>query len=142
MIFFRCIGLDLFSVEFWLPWSTSFFLPQKVPHTNLWQHRNLKKKFHSKKFRLVIYASQFQFYEMFQIASYCLNGCLCVDLFLTFKNPFSPSGRRLKFYFIFTGIVVSIITIKTINKAKNKTIDKFHLWYSFRSIPNQCLYCL
>jgi hypothetical protein len=58
-----------------------------------------------------------QFYEMFQIASYCLNGCLCVDLFLTFKNPFSPSGRRLKFYFIFTGIVVAFVTITTINQS-------------------------
>ena len=68
--YFRCIGLDLFSGEFWLPWSTSFFLPQKVPHTNPWQHRNLKKKFHSKKFRLVIYASQFKLYEMFQKSDY------------------------------------------------------------------------
>ena len=55
-VYFRFIGQDQYSVEFQPQWSINFFLPQTVPHTNLWQHRNQKKKF-----RLFRWVIQIQF---------------------------------------------------------------------------------
>ena len=42
--------------------------------------------------------------------SFCFNACLSIDMFLTFKNPFYPSGRRTKFYIIGSIIFVCIFS--------------------------------
>ena len=41
--------------------------------------------------------------------SLLLNMCLCIDLILTLRNPFYPSKRRVKFYIIFSFIIVALL---------------------------------
>jgi hypothetical protein len=48
-----------------------------------------------------------------------MNTCLCIDLYLTLKQPFYPAQRRLKFYLIgsvlFSGFVIFVLTIFSAN---------------------------
>ena len=48
-------------------------------------------------------------FKIFQQIQLCFNACLCIDIYLTFKNPFYPSKRRMVIYYISTGIVVVLI---------------------------------
>lgn len=56
-------------------------------------------------------------FDICQTCSLCLNACLCIDLYITFKDPFKPSGKRLKFYFIFTGVIVTIVNYYNYNQS-------------------------
>jgi len=47
-------------------------------------------------------------FDFFQKIVLFLNLSLCADLYLSFKTPFYPNGRRLTKYFIFTVAVVFI----------------------------------
>lgn len=49
------------------------------------------------------------FFEISQQLSLCFNACICIDLYLTFRNPFKPSRIRLRNYIIISILVVSII---------------------------------
>lgn len=50
----------------------------------------------------------------FGLMSLGMNTCLCIDLYLTLKQPFYPASRRLKFYLlgsvIFSASVMVIMT--------------------------------
>ena len=65
--------------------------------------------------RHLVLANQ-QIFEICQICSLCLNACLCIDLYITFKDPFKPSGRRLKYYFICTAVVVFVVNYYNFNR--------------------------
>ena len=39
-----------------------------------------------------------------------MNIAICLDMYLCFKNPFYPAGRRLKFYYIGLGLLVLLFT--------------------------------
>jgi hypothetical protein len=55
------------------------------------------------------------FFVGFQMMSLFMNICLCADLILTIRNPFSPAKSRTKFYYAFsllaTGLTLLIIYI-------------------------------
>lgn len=59
------------------------------------------------------------FFQFFQLLSLMLNTCLCVDLVLTIKSPFSPAARRQQWYLALSWIVpfASVIIIH-ISKEK------------------------
>lgn len=44
-------------------------------------------------------------FQGFQLLSLILNICLCADLILTIKSPFTPSSSRAKWYYITASIV-------------------------------------
>lgn len=48
-------------------------------------------------------------YDCFQNATLFLNMFFCIDLYLTFINPFYPNGRRLNWYFAGTIAFVLIL---------------------------------
>jgi hypothetical protein len=52
-------------------------------------------------------------YEAFQLLSLMFNVCLCIDLILTLRNPFSPGGRRLKFYLLGSITSVTLLILIT-----------------------------
>ena len=47
-------------------------------------------------------------YDICQMTSLFLNLFFCIDLYLTFRNPFYPNGRRLNWYFTGTAFFVVI----------------------------------
>ena len=67
---------------------------------------------------------------MAQIASLCLNSFLCIDLMITYRKPFEPSNKRMKYYIIITIVVVVYVTISTFSTSTflmspNTFFDKF-----------------
>ena len=44
-------------------------------------------------------------FQMFQILALCCNSCMCIDLFFSYKKPFAPPNRRMKFYILGTAII-------------------------------------
>ncbi len=52
-------------------------------------------------------------FQFFQLLSLAFNFCLCHDLIMTLKNPFYPGKRRMKFYIIFSVLVVAVLTFFT-----------------------------
>lgn len=48
-------------------------------------------------------------FQYFQLASLVLNLFLCVDLILTLRDPFYPSKRRVKFYLMFSLVIVAVL---------------------------------
>ena len=50
-----------------------------------------------------------QWFEFFQMVAICMNIAMCVDLYFSYKNPFYPGSRRMKFYLIGTALCVVII---------------------------------
>ena len=45
-------------------------------------------------------------FKIFQQIQLCLNACLCIDIYFTFKNPFYPSKRRMRMYYVATASIV------------------------------------
>ncbi|CDW72257.1 phosphatidylinositol phosphate kinase [Stylonychia lemnae] len=76
------------------------------------------------KYKTVLCHSNEYFLIYFQLMSLMLNMCLCIDLILTLRNPFYPSKRRVKFYIIFSSIIVSILVVleKDFIQSKNSRV--------------------
>ena len=68
-----------------------------------------------------------QLYDVCQMASLFLNGYFCLDLYLTFRNPFYPNGRRLSWYF--SGTIFFVILFKTLTTGVIMVPDKFFSEY-------------
>ena len=56
----------------------------------------------------ILEQSNINIFKYFQYMGIIFNSCLCVDLYLTYKEPFYPIDRRIKIYVI-TGVFVSFI---------------------------------
>lgn len=48
-------------------------------------------------------------FEVFTLMCIMFNICVCVDVFLVFKNPFYPSYKRMKVYIISSTVIVCLI---------------------------------
>lgn len=59
----------------------------------------------------------------FSLMSLGMNTWLCIDLYLTLKQPFYPAGRRLKYYLLFSFLFsASIVTVLAIYSSANAGI--------------------
>ena len=81
------------------------------------------------------------FYAFFQLISLMLNLCLCIDLILTIYDPFSPAGRRLKWYYLFS-VTASVCLVMIIfgldRNGDNKTEEPYDCINN--SQPTQMIY--
>lgn len=50
-------------------------------------------------------------FEFFSLLGIAFNSCLCLDLFLTYKEPFYPIARRIKIYMIGSVLFAFIMSI-------------------------------
>ena len=50
-----------------------------------------------------------QYFQLFQNVAVCMNAAMCIDLYLSFKNPFYPGGRRMRWYMAGTAVIVVIM---------------------------------
>lgn len=48
-------------------------------------------------------------FDVFQIIAVSLSGFSCIDMYLSFKNPFYPGSRRMKIYLIGTAIILALV---------------------------------
>ena len=73
------------------------------------------------------YSNDFCF-QYFSLLTLFLNMCLCIDLYLTLKSPFTPAKNRMKLYLGFSAILCIPSTYLTINSFENIGYGKFSLF--------------
>jgi hypothetical protein len=57
-----------------------------------------------------------------------MNASLCIELYLSFKNPFYPGERRLKWYILFS--IICLVAIG--NHRKSWLVDRIDYFYDYK----------
>ena len=70
----------------------------------------------------LIYSNDF-FFEYFSLLTLALNTCLCIDLILTLKSPFTPAKKRMKLYLATS--VILCIPLTFLTKSSIDSIEQF-----------------
>ena len=74
-------------------------------------------------------------FDLFMVVAVCLSGFTCIDLYLSFKNPFYPGYYRMKFYLAGTVLLAMVITpnIQSIMQDPNDLFDKYLLPFYYNA---------
>ncbi len=75
--------------------------------------------------QVLIYSNDLMF-QFFSLLTLLLNTCLCIDLVLTLKSPFTPAKKRMKLY-----LGLSIILCIPLAFLTKPSIDKLDKCKSF-----------
>lgn len=92
------------SVYFYF-WTTIFII-EKKNHPQYMEIWPLTTEMQSIK---ILETSNIQSFEIFTQLCILLNICLCIDVFLVFKNPFYPSYKRMKLYIISSTLILAVV---------------------------------
>jgi len=78
-------------------------------------------------------------FDIFQITAVCLSAFTCLELFLSFKNPFYPGKRRMKFYLVGTIIItfIMVFNLASMLASPNDAFERYELPFIYLSSDYQ-----